>query len=373
MTNRTSPRRQRQRARLAAVVAILLGTHSVALGDAGLPSSITATAATTKPAETIRLENAAAHIAISPHGGTILEYALTGLPNVLDSSPELLDVAGDELVPSADAPAFALNGHTTWVAPQHEWWRHQDVSERRDNWPPDPWLTAAAYTVVDQSPTHLTLKSPESPVWGVQMVKSVTLHPDGSATVEATITNVRDVPVEWAVWSNTRVAPDAVVVVPVEPKTSLRFEFETNASADTIPWTYELTAGHWIADFRQPQESSASDSPILPRSGKAFINAAVTAAAAIHPKSIFLKRVDPPTKPGTTAPRHATVEIYHHSGPDSTPLVELELHGPLHQLAPAESLTLRELWQILPTDGLAESDRVERASQSLRQLLPEPR
>ena len=291
------------------------------------------------------LENASGRLVVSRHGGTVLEYRSHGLSSPLDVDWKLAEDSDKVPPPSPQSPHFGVKGHTTWVAPQDEWWKHQKIGPDRGRWPPDPWLTTAVYEIIRYSETQLVLQSPKSPVSGVQMTKMFALLDDGRAEVDATITNIRDKDIQWGIWSNTRVNPHAVVLVPISENTPLKFEFETRTPLLTRAWDYEVTDGFWLTDTRGPYADAHK------RGGKVFIDSAEGIAAAAYGNNIFIKRAISPTKVGKSAHGHATVEIFYHRASATDILLELELHGPLINLLPGDSLLFRETWEIVSFEG----------------------
>lgn len=261
-------------------------------------------------------------------------------PNVLQAR---LDVP-------PDGDTRSVEGHTVWVAPQAEWYAHQRVDpEKRDacvDWPPDPALDAAVYRIVEQDARKVVLEGPGSAISGLRMRKTVAVDDDGVVRLRAEAVNIRDEPVTWALWSNTRLPAAARGYAPVD--------------ADA-PVT--LSPNLWVDNSRVilPVIRERGWLSVTPTAPPADVDLA-TVKAAFRPRRplwvafvgdyAFEKEAVPPTVPEVTAPGHGAAEIYHMVARPDGPVpgfavLEIELQGPLRTLAPGESMRWEESWRLV--------------------------
>lgn len=241
-------------------------------------------------------------------------------------------------------------GHIAWLGPQAEWWTHQDVDpQRRDaasTWPPDPYLTEAAYRVTERGPTVVALRGPHSPVSGVTLAKRYELLGEG-LVIRTTCVNTGERAVAWDLWSNARFDGDRVrCFVPVaagtDGGTSPMIEDE---GVDAIP--YRVVDGHLTLDLASPGDGHRAMS-------KYGIDPGADYLAAFHPDGdcvvcLMASAAGPP------APGQRRVEIYvsRHGGRDDG-LLEVEHHGAYQRLEPGASMDLTEVWTVRSYPGPAE-------------------
>lgn len=301
--------------------------------------SIAASASDLLPAH--RFDNGVVQARISEvAGGRLLSFALAGKPNFL-----LIDEgAGDpELPPDAHAGYIRYQGHEVWIGPQREWWVHQDVNPARAaaraTWPPDPWLSLAKYTLVDQRPGAITLDSAASPVSGVQLRKRYALVADrpNSLRLEAEATNRSGKLAGRDIWFNTRVPSHTRAYVPVALKEDIRSE-----PAGALHTTLE--DGVLSLDLPAPDQAA--------RKGKLFVQPSDGWLAAFRDGQALVIRFAHQPR-AAIHPAQGQVELYQDIDP-ATPgkgMLELEVHAPYVELAPGQAMTASELWTILPYDG----------------------
>ncbi len=298
------------------------------------------------PPNTVVLENEAALIAVSPVGGTVVDYRRQGGVNVINTEWDNLRDSERIPEPTADARWFPLQGHTTWVGPQHEWWKHQSLTRDRGNWPPDPWLIYAEYEVAERSEEQVVMVSPDSPISGVRMTKTVRLLEDGRAGLEAEIINVRETPVAWSVWSNTRLPLGAHVYVPLQEDTPLRIsEFRTSRPLRDGAMRYTVEGGFFSPLNQELRPESQREY------GKAFIDGARPEVAVFVGSELFIKKAEKVTPPGQAPPKHSFVEIYSNFTDAGQGLLEAEMHSEYRELAPGETLSFAEIWELHPYEG----------------------
>ncbi|MCC5804843.1 MAG: DUF4380 domain-containing protein [Opitutales bacterium] len=273
-------------------------------------------------------------------GGRVVLLRHRGGSNLLKSDPSgWQPEAWPEL--RADAPWRGFNGHIYWVAAQSEWWNRQDLLPQRAGqwWPPDPYLVFGDNEILEQSPVRVVLCGPPSPVSGLRLTKFVELRADNVVWLAAEAENIRDAPVSWGLWSNTRFHADTP------------FRVDLNGFGEEDIWYShphrfhgEVSAdGRW---FTFANEGAAEVAE--PVANKAFMGVP-TARAEIFFDDLILEKAMPFTEAARVHPEHASVEVFlqkHNNRADA--LLEIEFHGPYETLPPGGTIRLEETWTLRP-------------------------
>lgn len=281
-------------------------------------------------------------------GGTIVFFQRDGSENLLEADPSQWnepDSARHAVTPFTDWKAY--NGHSVWVGPQSQWWTQQGANLTRKNqkavWPPDPYLILADYDIVDQTDKSIKIRSPKSPVSGVDLLKETSIDNKGRVTFTVTATNIRDEDVSWDLWLNTRVNGYARVYVACENVVPNRTTADVNATNDSV----DVAFNDGFFTFH----------PAPPRNGKqqaftkAFLYPEKAFIAAFDKGYMFLIRFHD-FHIGQLHNEQALVELYNLTTPNGkNTLLELEHHGPYLTLKPKESMTLSETWEAIPYKG----------------------
>lgn len=286
-------------------------------------------------------------------GGRVLLLRRPGGRNVLLAYPDTWGEPAHERpepTPYPDMQPKPYGGHITWVGPQEQWWRHQDLNldyrQRGSSWPPDPYLTHGSYEVVERSETYAKLIGPKSPLTGVQLTKEITVKSDGTVTHRVTARNIRQTPVAWDIWSNTRMSPRTMCYVPVDSEKAVRWTNFPTGRRGTGPLPHEVVDGFFTFDVARAfprRRWKASD--------KAFLRATEGVIAGFSGSDVFLKRT-PVVPEADLHPSVAFVEIFQWVERNSDEgLTELEFHSVHRTLQPGESMSFEETWQVLPYDG----------------------
>jgi hypothetical protein len=290
------------------------------------------------------LKNSQIEAGVLPRvGGRIVLLRKPGGPNVLLSDPALWEEP-EEAIPTPetlnrDRYFFKpYNGHILWVGPESEWYNQQTFypQKKGDNWPPDPFLIWGRYTVLEKTERRLVLQSPESPVSGVVFTKTIELAPTGEVRLKYTARNIRQTPVSWDLWSNTRVSPFASVYVPLRGK--IRIETETGENFERQPLQYELVDRFFTIANRRPLAA-----PFTSTGGKAFLDVRAGFIAAFENGMCLIKRF-PLVEDARLSKGQSNVEVYYNldaSKADSN-LMELENHGPSETLPPGGTMEMNE-------------------------------
>ncbi len=304
----------------------------------------------------IALRNANAVAAAFPDaGGRVVFYGFPGGANALKCDAKLL--SGPIPEPSAEAKHFPLNGHEVWPAPQEDFWRFQDLNagrrERAESWPPDPWLATGRFALVERSASKLVLQGPPSPISGLQFKKSMELLPDGSLKLEAEAVNCRTSPVEWGLWSNTRLDGSCRFYASCKTGT---------VRVDARFWSPEterilqFKALRGFFSFLPPEGIGDGERAV----GKAFFEPGEGELYAFGDSFLFIKSF-PLTPKAQLRKSQSPVEVYQELwGGAKSGLLELEFHGPCRKLMPGESMAISETWRLVRCPKLAtETERLD--------------
>lgn len=89
-------------------------------------------------------------------GGRIMDLRIKGGDNVLFAPTKLENQAG----------WHNHGGDKVWFAPQSLW-----------SWPPDPWLEQKEHQVISIDGPEITIQSPISEAWGLQVTRTIRIHP----------------------------------------------------------------------------------------------------------------------------------------------------------------------------------------------------
>jgi hypothetical protein len=298
--------------------------------------------------DTVRLENQTVTLEVTPElGGRGLSFSLNGHPNLLKVGEPLYTLPPPAI--SATSDDIGYLGHDVWVGPQEQWWMHQTVnSARRDgkaNWPPDPYLAFGKTKIVDRTPTRLVLDGEDSPVSGVRLRKTYALSASRADTVEvqASARNIRDVPVSWDLWFNTRTPGSTRVYVPVAGSGDARVESSTGSGIAPVASRVE---GGLFSFERSPVPAG-----MVARRGKVFLQPSAGWMAGFSRGQLFVIRF--PHQPRELIhPAQGQIELYldDQADPDKS-LLEMEVHAPYRSLAPGDEMQASESWTALAYDG----------------------
>lgn len=299
----------------------------------------------------INLSNGTINAEITPDiGGRLLSFSLKDQPNFLLVGD--LGALDTRAQPSPTSQHISYMGHEVWLGPQSEWWVHQNLNAERAAkkavWPPDPYLAIAKNTVLEQSAEKVLLKSAESSISGVQLVKAYAFIPDrkNSLKLQVRATNIRKEDIAWDLWFNTRVPSNTSVYVPVANASDIRQQVMTSDAVD--PLTYSLNDGIFALDFLPPAHAKVM------RKGKLMIQPSQGWIASFSGKQLFI--IQFPLQPQSAIhPEHGQVELYNEYNPANLEagIMELEVHAPYKKLAPKEFMIAEETWTILEYKGAA--------------------
>lgn len=300
---------------------------------------------------TLALPASPLELVVTPQlGGRVLHLSLPGQPNLLRVGEEVEENPSPNVSPAADFIGY--EGHTVWLGPQRAWWTQQSVNPERaaaaSLWPPDPYLDYGPCEILEHSDRRLVLEGVESPVSGVRLRKTFeTVGGDDTPSLRLTVeaTNVRETPVSWDLWFNTRTAPGHRVYVPVATREDWRIENREEPS--TAGLVVDDRGGFVTFDLAAPLPAGKTG-----RKGKVFIQPSAGWIAAFDETQCLLIRF--PLEPRAAIhPDQGQVELYleRTDADRAAGLLELEVHAPYRTLAPGDAMRAEETWTVLPYAG----------------------
>jgi len=286
-------------------------------------------------------------------GGRVVVFRTKTGANVLDGRPELWN---DPPRPDLLATNFKqYYGESVWAGPQAVWWTADEPYppniEYKGPWPPDPAWEFAPFTIVEQTPTRVILRSPISKLTGLELTKTIELSANGQLTLQVKAVNRSDRLVTRDLWLLHRVSPTA--------RTFLPLKSETTDKGFSEAVSIQKMNGLTVLELLPHEKSSATIS-----GGKMLAVAENGWMATAVPEGFFTVRFQP-TEAYKTAPGQAPVEIFFSSAPQ--PLCEMEHHGELTTLKPGETMETKETWQIIPYSGAPDAEAQSRFLQATEQ------
>ena len=196
----------------------------------------------------------------------------------------------------------------------------------------------------------VTLTPPPEAEYGVQKVMHLALDPAGTRVrVTLTVTNVGLVPTELAPWGPTVMAPGGVEVIPLPDKAAHPGDPANAESAADFAPNQELILWPYFS-FRDPRWTFGDRFILLRQDatqGPTKIGLAHQCGwvGYVNAGELFVKRFD--YRPGATYPDLGT-RYQTFSNED---MLEMETVGELVTLAPGESASLHEMWELHPFAG----------------------
>jgi hypothetical protein len=238
-------------------------------------------------------------------------------------------------------------GNKTWPAPQG--W------DGPDQWagPPDPVLDSGRFQLVAAEPRRAVVQSAPDPRTGLQITRELELEPAAArATLRRTMRNVSQRPVRWSLWDVTQfdcgtgtgaVRDGCWMIVPTNPDSHFPGRYVVQYGvADNGQWRTDRP-GIFGIEYAGELGKVGLDS-----------QAGWIAFSDTRDEWVFVHQYA--VKPGATYPDDgATVEVWTHgpgkaAGVDfSQPqlhgeFMEMEVLGPLVELAPGEDASAEIVW-----------------------------
>ena len=311
-----------------------------------------------KQNQVITLSNGTIEIKLLPAvGGTLVSASLTGQENILNSDSTQWDEPIDQRPGMAPSEPFkAYNGMIVWLSPQSEWWVKQDtypeLKNSKSNWPPDPYLTCAAYKINQQTESEITLQSPESPNTHVQFTKIFRI--EANKIIITTIArNCSPDTVSWGLWFNTRMNGWDKVFVPADSTDLLKTQYMPQPDIHKPAFRY--ADGCFSYEAVEPEVGEPA------YKSKSFISAenpVIIGYKANQWLIIQSEKVDR----ALIHPEQGRIEIYvENSANKANDLQELEMHFAYEKIAPGATIEASQYWEIIPDFGSLDNNLITEA------------
>ncbi len=279
--------------------------------------------------ESIALRNAVAEVMVVPEIGRVMQFRL------LDDTS-----GGPFWRHEAIGPGLAgdengwinFGGDKAWPAPQSAW-----AAMVGKGWPPPRTFDAVAHTATVEGGAVVML-SPVDPAYGLRVRRRISLDARAPVmSIETTYEKVSGAPVRVAVWTITQLAPPAKMVAFLPERPALAGGYRRVMPAE--PLNLDVKDGRLSLERHTREKTMiATDADRLEWDG-------------YEPGRVDLviENVSAPPATGAVWPDGVHSQIYTNpDGPDA--YVELELLGPLHDLAPGQSASLASRYELFARD-----------------------
>ncbi len=280
----------------------------------------------------ITLRNGSIQLGVSAAVGRVVAFGPLNGPNLIWIADES---AVDQPVPGHAVPGqqyINYGGDKLWLAPQPLWARATGNVE----WPPDGVIDGEAWNVTQQTPRSLTIESRESPHYGVVVQRTFELHPTlPRVTTTNTVRRIKPNPFPVQAWTVTQVIHPPQVLMDIatpRPIDRPRVQMLTETTADKVKGRVELIDDQSAAVWQIRGDAHAK----LGTFGRWI--------AGVYDDYAFLQTTD--FDPDGAYPELSSIQAYY-----ADSYVELEVVGPLIQLAPGESLSNQVIWELIPRDA----------------------
>jgi hypothetical protein len=279
--------------------------------------------------ESLSLQNGRAEVVVVPAIGRVMRFRLLDDPS---GRPFWQHPAIGPGMTGDENGWINFGGDKAWPAPQAAW-----AAMAGKGWPPPRTFDAVAHTATVEGGAIVML-SPVDPAYGLRVRRRIAL--DASApvlSIETTFEKVQGPPVQVAVWTITQLAPPSRMVAILPARSA--FAGGHRRVMPAAPLNLALAGGRLSLE-RDPREKTmiATDADRLEWHGD----------ESDHVDLIIENRSAAPAT-GAVWPDGAHSQIYTNpDGPDA--YVELELLGPLHDLAPGQSASLTSRYELRRRD-----------------------
>jgi hypothetical protein len=280
------------------------------------------------------LRNGHTEVVVVPAIGRVMSFAFAGdggASDVLWRHGQL----GPNLAPDENG-WINYGGDKAWPAPQSEWQRMVGKG-----WPPPVTFDAVPHTATVKS-SAIELVSQVDPAYGIRVRRTVTLS-DPFAFIHTAYEKVEGPPVRVAVWTITQlVSPDRLFALLPEASA---FPGGHRSTLPAAP--KDLTVeGRLLGLARHPTEKTM------------IVNDADALLWVGPGRNLIIETLA--TQPADRRPGGVHAQIY--TSPDGAePYVELELLGPLVDLAPGQSTEMNVRYRLIrreQAEPLEEARRV---------------
>ena len=287
-------------------------------------------------------------------GGTLVSASLAGHENMLHSDSALWNEPVEKrpgMDPGESLKAY--NGMIIWLSPQSEWWVKQDTYPELKNskslWPPDPYLTCAAYKITKQTDNEITLQSPESPNTHVQFTKTFRIE-GNKIFIRATARNCSNDTLSWGLWFNTRMNGWDKVYVPADPTDLVKTQYMQ--SPDIHKPVLRYAKGFFSYQAVEPEagQPAYKSKSFIAVENPVIIGFKANQWLIIQGEKVHQARVHP---------EQERVEIYiENSDNKANDLQELEMHFTYQKIAPGASIEASQNWEIIPDFDMPTNNKI---------------
>jgi hypothetical protein len=180
------------------------------------------------------------------------------------------------------------------------------------------------------------------------MTKEIVITGPNKVRFTATIRNIRNKPVSWDLWMNTRLDGKARVYVPVAGIGNIK-KVSTGQGPGSQAIAYTRQEGYitFIPQLPGPDKKD--------RFTKLYLHPEAPWIGAFTKNHLFIKRFQAHAEE-LIHPEQALVELYNCMSQDPAEnVLELEHHGPYRELQPGEVIAETEEWEIMPYTGKRET------------------
>lgn len=276
--------------------------------------------------DAVTIDNGVVRLSVSPAAGRVVEFGLVNGENLIWVNT--LAVYDEPVVGNNGQKYYNLGGDKLWPAPQPLW----GFATGNGPWPPEGVIDGQAWALVDQTDDALTIESRPSPHFGIVVRRQFELSPDAAeAVITNTIRRVEANPFPVQVWTITQVTPPLAAVLDVagdRPAVGPDFLPLTDDTPDKIEGHVRTSGPGGAAVWSQRGEPYAK----LGSLGRWV--AATYDGIAFRQETSF--------DPHGAYPEGSSVQVYR-----AADYTELELLGPLVQLAPGESVSNTVKWSLI--------------------------
>jgi hypothetical protein len=296
--------------------------------------------------QAMALRNGRVEVVVVPSIGRIMSLAFAGDGGASDPLWRHGQL-GPALAPDENG-WINYGGDKAWPAPQTDWERMVGKG-----WPPPVTFDARAQTAAVVNESEIEMLSPVDPAYGLRVRRTVRLY-SGDLFVDTVYEKVEGAPVRVAIWTITQLAsPDRVFAL-----LPARSAFPGgHRSLLPAPPKDLRVDGRLLSLVRDTAEKTmiASDADALLWIGPGRVLAIENVGTYVSAGELWR-----PTEAGAARAGGAHAQIYT-SSDGAEPYVELELLGPLVDLAPGQRAMMKVRYRLMrreQTDPFTEAQRV---------------
>jgi hypothetical protein len=284
-------------------------------------------------ADAITLDNGKIKIQIAPSVGRVVWFGLSNQENLLWlDTPAIYD--NPRISPTTGQKYYNIGGDKIWVSPQ-DMWIHATGNKR---WPPDGVLDGSPWSLLAQDATSITIQSPPSPHFGVQITRRFELL-SGSyqLTIRNTVKRLSRHPIPVMIWSITQVKQPHAVLLDLDPR---RPKLEQTYCKMKVPSDDLLEQA--IRQVNGDNGAIALNNRVLTKV-EFKIGTLGCWIAAIYDHVVF--RQSTTFDPDGAYPEVSNVQTYTSS---ESPFAEIELLSPQSHPHAGQAIDNTVIWELLP-------------------------